>query len=131
MLEETHFRNRTKAFVGLLVYAMIILLLISPLTSLPFLGSPLSFSLVYIYSRLNPDIRMSFLGLFIFRAPYLPWVLLGFSLLLNSQVPVGDLMGIAVGHGYYFYEICRRDGDGNFWRGVQGLRRQMGNRLAT
>jgi len=131
MLEETHFRNRTKAFVGLLVYAMIILLLMSPLTSLPFLGSPLSFSLVYIYSRLNPDVRMSFLGLFIFRAPYLPWVLLGFSLLLNSQVPVGDLMGIAVGHGYYFYEICRRDGDGNFWRGVQGLRRQMGNRLAT
>lgn len=131
MLEETHFRNRTKAFVGLLIYAMIILLLMSPLTSLPFLGSPLSFSLVYIYSRLNPDVRMSFLGLFIFRAPYLPWVLLGFSLLLNSQVPVGDLMGIAVGHGYYFYEICRRDGDGDFWRGVRGLRRQMGTRLAT
>jgi Derlin-2/3 len=131
MLEETHFRNRTKAFVGLLVYAMTILLLLSPLTSLPFLGSPLSFSLVYIYSRLNPDVRMSFLGLFIFRAPYLPWVLLGFSLLLNSQIPVGDLMGIAVGHGYYFYEICRRRGDGNFWRGVGGLRRQMGTRLAT
>jgi hypothetical protein len=29
MLEETHFRNRTKAFVGLLVYAMIILLAIN------------------------------------------------------------------------------------------------------
>jgi len=131
MLEETHFRNRTKAFIGLLIYAMIVLLALSPLTSIPFLGSPLSFSLVYIYSRLNPEVRMSFLGLFIFRAPYLPWVLLGFSLLLNNQIPVGDLMGIAVGHGYYFYEICRRDGDGDFWRGVRGLRRQMGNRLAT
>lgn len=131
MLEETHFRNRTKAFIGLLVYAMTILLILSPLTSLPFLGSPLSFSLVYIYSRLNPDVRMSFLGLFVFRAPYLPWVLLGFSLLLNSQIPVGDLLGIAVGHGYYFYEICRREGNGNCWDGVKALRRQMGNRLAA
>src|SRR6202022_3560778 len=130
MLEETHFRNRTKAFVGLLIYAMIILLAISPLTSIPFLGSPLSFSLVYIYSRLNPDVLMSFLGLFTFRAPYLPWVLLGFSFLLNSKVPLGVLMGVVGGHGYYFYEICQRDGDGDFWRGVGGLRRRIGNQLA-
>jgi Derlin-2/3 len=130
MLEETHFRNRTKSFIGLLIYAMTVLLILSPLTGIPFLGSPLSFTLVYIYSRLNPDVRMSFLGLFIFRAPYLPWVLLGFSVLLNSQLPMGDLMGVVVGHGYYFYEICRRDGNGDFWEGVKGLRQQMRNRLA-
>lgn len=47
--------------------------------------------------------RMNFFGLLNFQAPYLPWVLLGFSLLLGNAVLV-DLMGIAVGHVYYFLE---------------------------
>ncbi|CAG8515500.1 10434_t:CDS:2 [Paraglomus occultum] len=84
--------------------------LLSPIASLlpgppmTFLGSPLAFTLVYIWSRRNPWIRLNFLGLFVFSAPFLPWVLLGFSLLLNSGFPTGDLMGIAVGHIYYFFE---------------------------
>lgn len=66
-----------------------------------FLGSPLSFSLTYIWARRNPSVRLSFLGLFVFSAPYLPWVLLGFSLVLHNQLPKEDLLGIAIGHGKY------------------------------
>jgi hypothetical protein len=77
---------------------------LSPFVAMPFLGSPLAFTLVYIWSRRNPSIPLNFLGLFVFTAPYLPWVLLGFTLLLNSHFPTGDLMGIAVGHIYYFFE---------------------------
>ena len=36
--------------------------------------------------------RMNFFGLMNFQAPYLPWVLLGFSLLLGNSIVV-DLMG--------------------------------------
>jgi Derlin-2/3 len=46
---------------------------------------------------------MNFFGLLTFQAPYLPWVLLGFSLLLGNSVSV-DLLGMAVGHIYYFLE---------------------------
>jgi hypothetical protein len=35
---------------------------------------------------------MNFFGLLNFQAPYLPWVLLGFSLMLGNAVVV-DLMG--------------------------------------
>ena len=35
-------------------------------------------------------------GIFNFTAPYLPWVLLAFSMMLGSS-PVVDLMGIAAG----------------------------------
>ena len=35
---------------------------------------------------------MNFFGLLTFNAPYLPWVLLGFSLLLGNSVSV-DLLG--------------------------------------
>ena len=39
---------------------------------------------------------LSFLGIFTFTAPYLPWVLLAFSLVLRSN-PVVDLMGMLAG----------------------------------
>ena len=46
---------------------------------------------------------MSFLGLFSFNAPYLPWVLFGFSIVLGNSATI-DLIGIVVGHVYYFLE---------------------------
>jgi len=36
-------------------------------------------------------------------APWLPWVLLAFSVLLGAS-PVVDLLGIFVGHVYYYLE---------------------------
>ena len=38
-----------------------------------------------VWGYLNEHVRMSFLGLFNFNAPYLPWVLLFFSLLLGAS----------------------------------------------
>ncbi|KAF9582270.1 hypothetical protein BGW38_000427 [Lunasporangiospora selenospora] len=104
MLEEGSFYGRTMDYAWMLFLSALSLLCLSPFVSMPFLGSPLAFTLVYIWSRRNPSIPLNFLGLFVFTAPYLPWVLLGFTLLLNSHFPTGDLMGIAVGHIYYFFE---------------------------
>ena len=67
--------------------------------SMPFLGSALSSSLVYIWSRRNPETRLSFLGLLVFTAPYLPWVLMAFSLVLHGTVPKDEICGVIVGHG--------------------------------
>jgi len=71
---------------------------------LPFLSSPLSFTLVYIWSRRHPETVLSFLGIFTFTAPYLPFVLLIFSLLIHTSLPKGDIIGIIVGHIFYFLE---------------------------
>lgn len=68
-----------------------------------FLGSPLTFMMVYLWGRRNEHVRMSFLGLFPFTAPYLPWVMLSFSILLGNSATT-DLIGIVVGHIYYFFE---------------------------
>ena len=46
---------------------------------------------------------MSFLGVFSFTAPYLPWVMLTFSIVVGNSVTV-DIIGILVGHTYYFLE---------------------------
>lgn len=102
LLEESSGRSPAK-FSWLLLYATVSLLLMSPLVSMPFLGHPLSSTLVYIWSRRNPDTRLSFLGLLVFTAPYLPWVLMGFSLVLHGTVPKDELMGVLIGHFWYFF----------------------------
>ena len=70
---------------------------------MPFLGHPLSATLTYIWSRRNPDTRMSFLGLLVFTAPYLPWVLMGVSLVMHGTVPKDEIMGVVIGHIWYFF----------------------------
>ena len=75
------------------------LLLLSPFLSLPFLGTALSSSLVYIWGRRNPDTRLSFLGILVFTAPYLPWVLMAFSLVVHGiEAEVLETRG-GVAHG--------------------------------
>ena len=107
--------------------------------NLVFLGQAFTIMLVYVWSRRNPYVRMNFFGLLNFQAPYLPWVLLGFSLLLGNSIIV-DLMGkwsivlfclsssskalcasflsvepgIAVGHIYYFLEDVFPEQPGGF-----------------
>ncbi|KAF6277800.1 derlin 3 [Rhinolophus ferrumequinum] len=73
------------------------------LGSLFFLGQALTAMLVYVWSRRSPQMRVNFFGLLTFQAPFLPWALMGFSMLLGNSILV-DLLGIAVGHIYYFLE---------------------------
>jgi Derlin-2/3 len=102
LLEESSGRSPAH-FAWLIFYAMTCLLIISPFLSIPFLGSALSSSLVYIWARRNPDTRLSFLGLLVFTAPYLPWVLMGFSLIVHKTVPKDEILGVVVGHIWYFF----------------------------
>ena len=77
--------------------------LVASYINVHFLGSALTFMMVYVWGRRNEDVKMSFLGFFTFNAPYLPWVMLTFSVLIGNAVTM-DLIGIAVGHVYYFLE---------------------------
>lgn len=80
------------------------LLMLAPVMGVYFLGHPLSSTLTYIWSRRNPDVRLNFLGLLVFSAPYLPWVLMGFSFVMHGIVPKDEIMGILIGHVWYFLE---------------------------
>jgi Derlin-2/3 len=109
LLEEGWFRSRSIDFALLLMYGATIMVLcvtyISFFSKIKFLGHPLTFMLVYLWSR-DPDnarVQMSFLGVLQFEAPYLPWVLLSFSLLIGTPVEM-DILGILVGHSYFFMD---------------------------
>ena len=104
LLEEGDFRGRTANYVLMLVFGVLCISLVAVYTHVHFLGSALTFMMVYVWGRRNEDVKMSFLGFFTFNAPYLPWVMLGFSVLLGNGVTM-DLIGIVVGHTYYFLEF--------------------------
>lgn len=103
MLEEGSFRGRTADMVYMFLFGGILMTLFGLYANLFFLGQAFTIMLVYIWSRRNPYIRMNFFGLLNFQAPFLPWVLMGFSLLLGNSIVI-DLLGIGVGHIYYFLE---------------------------
>eukprot|EP01089_Gocevia_fonbrunei_P020217 TRINITY_DN7468_c0_g1_i1.p1 TRINITY_DN7468_c0_g1~~TRINITY_DN7468_c0_g1_i1.p1 ORF type:complete len:237 (+),score=20.93 TRINITY_DN7468_c0_g1_i1:147-857(+) len=109
-LEEGSFRGRTGDYFFMWLFLCTLLLLsqvlfyfVPLLPKIPFLAPSLAFAVVYVWSKRNRTTRMSFLGLFTFTAPYLPWVMLGFGILWG-QSPLYDLLGLAVGHVYYFLE---------------------------
>ncbi|CAD6215855.1 GSCOCG00000671001-RA-CDS [Cotesia congregata] len=103
MLEEGPFRGRTADFVMMFIFGGVCMIIFAFFVNLLFLGHAFTLMLVYVWSRRTPFVRMNFFGLLNFRAPFLPWVLLGFSLLLGNVIWV-DLVGMAVGHMYYFAE---------------------------
>jgi len=105
MLEES--AASIAHFAWLLAYAATSLLLIAPLFNQAFLGTTLSSTLVYIWGRRNPDVRLSFLGLLTFKAPWLPWVLIAFNVVLHGHWPKDELCGIAVGHGKDIIKMSR------------------------
>jgi Derlin-2/3 len=109
LLEEGSFRGRTADFLFMIIYGATFMLIISifidMFSRIRFLGHPLTFMMVYLWAR-DPEnfyIRMSFFGVIQFNAPYLPWVLLLFSLMIGNPVEM-DLLGIIVGHTYYFLD---------------------------
>ena len=101
MLEEGSFQGRSCDFFYMLLFGGTLLTAFAPFVNVQFLGTSLTFMMVYVWGRRNAATQMSFLGLFNFTAPYLPWVLLIFSTLIGSQ-PVTDALGTIVGHAYYF-----------------------------
>jgi len=65
-----------------------------------FIGQALVFMTIYVWSRKNPEAPLGFYG-FSFKGLHLPWVLMAIGILMGGD-PTMDLMGIGLGHTYYF-----------------------------
>ncbi|XP_054831350.1 derlin-2-like [Eublepharis macularius] len=103
MLEEGSFQGWTADFVFMFFFSCLLITIFGLFINLVFLGQAFTIMMVYIWSCWNPFVCMNFFGLLIFQAPFLPWILMGFSLLLGNSIIV-DLLGIAVGHIYFSLE---------------------------
>lgn len=65
------------------------------------LMNPMVMSVIYVYCMINQDQIVSFWFGTRFKARYLPWALFGMNFILGGG-GLTDLIGIIIGHLYYF-----------------------------
>jgi Derlin-2/3 len=104
MLEEKFGRdvNGTAAMLTMLSFGIVSIWLLA-YTVLPvtyFFGSSLVFMCIYVWSRSDPFAEIVFYG-FSFRQWHTPFLFLVMGVLLGGN-PLLDLLGIGLGHAYYF-----------------------------
>lgn len=114
-LERGPFDRRTADFLWMIIFAALSLLAfaIVPALRSAFLGISLVFMLPYIWARAYPNAQVNISGLFTMKGFYLPWAMLALNVIFGSPL-LPDLMGIIVGHLYYFLtELHPRTGGRN------------------
>jgi len=110
-LENSTFLNRQADYLWMLLFGAAAFLLTSLVANLHFYASPLIFMLCYVWSRHNPEAQVSIMGFFRVSGFYLPWAWCAMGVIMGGS-PFPDLMGILVGHLYYFSTVLypRRTG---------------------
>lgn len=102
--ESSKFGHNTADAVTMIVFCMASTILIDaavPMLRSSFHGPTLVFALLYLWSKQNPTAPVSLFGLIKLQALYLPFAFLAITLLQGAS-PKSDIMGILVGHLYYF-----------------------------
>lgn len=111
ILEDSSFPAQPAAYLWLLLQSAAGLLLLSSIPipggmggTSPFLSSSLAFVPIYVWSRRHPTTPISLFGLVTIGAAYLPYALVGFTVVVNGEwrAAQADLMGCVVGHVVWF-----------------------------
>ena len=87
-------------FLFMILFGMALLIILAYFFDLFNMSEPLLYMFMYVWSRKNPETISNIFG-FKFKAIYLPWAYIVIRVLMGGQ-PTMPLMGIAVGHIYYF-----------------------------
>jgi len=100
-LEQGRFGGRLADYVFMLLCGSIILLVAGTFLQARIMSDGLIMMLVYVWARTNPNENMSFMFGLRFKSAYLPWVLIGFKVLMGGM-PFMDITGALVGHLYIY-----------------------------
>nr|XP_043635000.1 derlin-1-like [Erigeron canadensis] len=105
-LERGPFDKRTADYVWMFFFGALSLLVVAaiPFLWFPYMGASLVFMIVYVWSRELPNTRINIQGLVELKGFYLPWAMLAIDLVLGNQL-MPSLLGIGVGHLYYFMTV--------------------------
>ena len=87
-------------YLWMLMVCVLCLYGLSVVFGFVFLAEPLLFCILYVCSRRNAEGQSSFFGLK-FKTLYVPWINVAYRLLIGGGLMM-PLLGIAVGHVYYF-----------------------------
>ena len=91
----------TPDYAFTLLFNLLVHVPIAYYLGLPVLSGSLVFSVLYLWSRQHATQQMNFWGI-PFKGIHLPWVLMAATTLMGGS-PVKDLVGVGVGHTFYFF----------------------------
>jgi derlin-1 len=100
-LETSTFDGRPADYLFMLLFNWIVCTIICFAAEIYFLLEPMVLSVLYVWCQFNKDTIVSFWFGTRFKAIYLPWILVGFNMILRGG-GMNELIGILVGHTYYF-----------------------------
>lgn len=103
-LETDHFKQTPSDYLFLLIFNWLCCVIVGIIAGFPFLMDPMVLSVLYVWCQLNKDTIVNFWFGTQFKAMYLPWVLLGFNLILSNG-EMFSVVGIVVGHLYFFLKF--------------------------
>ncbi|KAK4256447.1 hypothetical protein QN277_009308 [Acacia crassicarpa] len=105
-LERGPFDKRTADYLWMLIFGALSLLVIAvvPFGWTPFMGGPLVYMIVYVWSREFPDARINIYGVVSLKGFYLPWAVLALDLIFGDSLKPG-ITGMVAGHLYYFLTV--------------------------
>lgn len=100
-LETGIFAGRPADYGFMLFFCWFCVAVTGLMMGFPLLMGPLVMCVVYMWCMLNKDVIVNFWFGTQFKAMYLPWILFGFNLIIH-QAGTSELIGILVGHLYFF-----------------------------
>jgi len=102
-LETSVFEGRTADYLFMLIFGMCVLLVPMAFFNLPIGGMGIIMMVIYYWSRKNAERTITFMFGIQFAALWLPWVLMGFTL-LTGGFPFVEFLGVLTGHLYLFLD---------------------------
>ncbi|KAI4469018.1 der1-like protein derlin [Holotrichia oblita] len=100
-LETGHYGGKPADYFTLLVFNWLCAVIIGLILNFSILLEIMVLSVLYVWCQLNKDVIVSFWFGTRFKAMYLPWVFLGFNMILSGG-GITELIGILIGHLYVF-----------------------------
>ncbi|OZC12537.1 putative derlin-1 [Onchocerca flexuosa] len=100
-IESGLFDGRPADYLFMLIFNWIVCTIICLAAGVFFLLEPMVLSVLYVWCQMNRDQIVQFWFGTQFKAMYLPWILVGFNMILRGG-GMNELIGILVGHAYYF-----------------------------
>ncbi|XP_018014876.1 derlin-1 [Hyalella azteca] len=100
-LETGLFLGRTADYLFMLLFTWLCCVVVALMGNIMMLMDPMVMCVLYVWCQLNQETIVSFWFGTQFKAMYLPWVLLGFNLIVAGG-GLMEFVGILVGHLYFF-----------------------------
>eukprot|EP00164_Ancoracysta_twista_P000288 GFYU01000405.1.p1 GENE.GFYU01000405.1~~GFYU01000405.1.p1 ORF type:complete len:244 (-),score=47.70 GFYU01000405.1:79-810(-) len=101
LLERNNF-STVADYLWCCILGWLMLDLVALLLGYPIMARAFELYIIYVWSRKNPNVIVNFYFGIQFQSIHFPWVLVAFEVLLGGN-PILPIIGIVIGHIYYFF----------------------------